>query len=234
MIPEGDGLNVAEKIPVRLMLEDEDIEQAVVEAGIFEKHKRTAVEAAIANKDETAPTDGAIGRNDLDDRRRSGRNLGQREKIAHGAESFFGIGSGLADDLGVEAHSAKLDEIATTSGGKVHLAHMPGGNDLPCAGEIVLRNAEFAGEDIHGADGKDAEADIRPRDAIDHLIDGTIPACGNDGAETLPDPLAGELPGISGEAGGTNDRLRRKRLESLTESAGTFATSGGIKNDQMI
>ena len=97
------------------------------------------------------------------------------------------------------------------------------GQDFPGAAGVKGKT-QFAGENVDGSQGENAEADGAKAagniaDAVEDFVGGAVAAGGDDGLETVAQGLGGEAAGVSGGGGGQEDALaagdagwERKRL----------------------
>ncbi len=98
--------------------------------------------------------------------------------------------------------------------------------------EIVLRNTQFRGEHIHCADREDAKLNGCAPDAIDHFIDRSVTAGGNDRAISLAHRAGSEFSRIAGGTGASDEHMVRQRCNLVAQRLGAFTPSGRIQNDK--
>src|SRR4051794_19564772 len=84
---KDDILHVAEQLDVIKSLEDENVEQAIVDDGLLEEWKWTAVEAAVTDQNKGAFFGYCIFRLDAQSRRRARGNMRSRDKVTQWAEA---------------------------------------------------------------------------------------------------------------------------------------------------
>ena len=132
-------------------------------------------------------------------RRLARGHLGERQEVAHRAEHFFRIRSGLPDHFGIEADSGELDEVFVVGPWEIDQARTARFDHLPGLGKIVLRNTQFGGEDVHRADREDAKMNVGASDAIDYFVDCSVATGGNNRAIPLVHRAGGKASSVAGE-----------------------------------
>lgn len=231
---EGDGLEVADDIPVALVLEDEHIEQSIEEARPLENRKRPAVKPAISDKSEGTLADspafgfqhhaGGFVRGDLD----------EREKVTERPERLFGIGCCFADNLGVQADACELDEMRVVGLREVDFHNLAVLDDIPGALEVSLGDSQFRGKNIHRADREDAQTHGSAADAVDDFIERAISSRRDDDLESFPNGLCREEAGVTGLRGEAHGSASREQVDFFTKAKGLVATGGGIQDDERL
>ncbi len=228
-----DGVEVAEDIDVGDFFEQADVEGAVIKAGGGKEDKGTAVVAAVADEDEGAFHGFAGAEFDMEFGRFLGKKVAGGDDIAQRTEVFFELEIGIFDDLSVETDAGELDEEAVIGVGEVDGPGATAANDLEGSVNIV-GDAEFGGEDVHGADGEDPEGGRGAGDSVDDFIDGAVAAGGHDGGEAFINGLAGEDLGMGGAVGEFELGLGEFGADAGNEFAGTFSLGSGIEDDTTV
>lgn len=226
-----DAGEVADEIEVALALCDDDVEETVVEAGIFEDLERGAVVAPIPDEDEGTFAGDAICLDEQAWRLLRG-DLRGIEDVAERAEAFLELGSRGLDDAGIEADAGELDEVLVVRHGEIDGASVAGLDDVPRLLEVA-GDADLGGEDIHGADGEDAEGGFAAGETIYHLIYGAIAPGGHDDSIASLGGFVGDAASIARAAGGLY-ASRREGTDAVPGEAGAFAAGGGIDDDDNV
>lgn len=232
MVSKSDRLHVPDDVPMGLVLEHQHIEQAIIKTGFLEKHKWPAIKTPIPHEDKTPFAYGTIHRLQTNNRRGLGHDLSERQQIAHGAERLLEIRRRPADDFGIETDASQLNEILIIGHREIHLPHMSGVDHLPCLLEVVLRDAELCGENVHRPHGKNAEIHIGSRQTIDHFIHRTIPPGRHDSAESLGNSPLGQIAGLTRRTGGPHDDPQREGEDFFTQRTRSITASGWVENDE--
>jgi hypothetical protein len=69
-------------------------------------------------------------------------------------------------------------------------------------------------------------------DAIDHFVDRSVPARGNNGAISLSHRAGGKTSGVARGAGTPHEHMVRERRNFVAQVLGAFATGRRIQNDK--
>ena len=133
--------------------------------------------------------------------------------------------------------------LAVSVGGKLRPAQVHGqfASRLERAGRAgqIARQAQFAGEDIDGAQREDAQPDGGQGlgnigDAVDHFVGGAVAAGGNNGAEAIARGLGGQLAGIARPAGQAHDAVRIKGGQAGAKGLGFLPLGKRIENEARL
>ncbi len=227
---EKDAVQITRDVEVAEVFEDEHIEQAVVDPRVIENHERAAVKAPVADEHERSFFRPAV-RLDHDLRRLAPGDLRGVDQITQRAEIAPEIARGFLDDLRVEADAAELHEVMAVGARQIDRARVAGGNDLPALRQIPGRQAEFGGEDVHRADGQNAECHARLADAVDDFVDRAVAACCDHRRESLRDPFGCKGTGLGRRSGLAHDRVGAKPRDLFVHRPGLFSAGGGIEDD---
>ena len=141
-------------------------------------------------------------------RRLARDHLRGAEQVGEGTEVLLHVPRGLLHHLGIEPDARELHEVLPVHPAEIDLARVAGLDHAPGLARAG-RQAELRGEDIHRADGQDAERDIRAGDAIDHLIHRAVAAGGHDHAEALLHGIGGDRAGLARLGGRGHGGARR-------------------------
>ena len=238
----GDSPGEAEEGGPGDAFHEAEVELAVVEAGLGKYAEGTAVVAAVAEQDECGGVAGAAsGDGDFGLGFAEGFDAGP--EVGERAELFLEGPVDEFDGAGVEAGAGELDDGAALRAGgacEFNFGEVDGAfgvavGDGPGAGKGE-GDAEFAGDDIDGAEGKDAEAHAAQafgmaEQAGDDFVDGAVTAGGDDGVEAFRQGFGGEALGGAGGVGGFEGAVGREAGELGAEVAGFVAAGGGIEDD---
>ncbi len=236
MRPEGDVLKVSHDVEDTEVLENQDVEPPIVDPGFAKDGEGTAIVAPVAEENEgafvlnigSALREGAVN---PEQRGLPHGDLRGAEEVAQGAEGFLGGPAGLLNDLGVEPDAGELDKGMAVGKGEVDLAGVSGADDLP-AGPEIPGDAEFFGEDVHGAGGQQAKGGLGAGETVDDFVDGPIASGGDDAGVALRHGVAGELSGLTFLVGEQEVGLiAGERADLLNEGAGAFPAGGGVEDD---
>lgn len=189
------GADIAGEAPVAGGFEEEDVEFAVVQECIAEEGEGAAIAAAVADEGEGASV-GAFRGLEFEERAGAAGELGGGEEVGERAEAVFAFGGGGFDDLCIDADAGELDEVVLVGASEVDLAGVAVADDLP-RGLEVARDAEFVGEDVHGADGEDAEGGTGEVEAVDDVVDAAVATGGDDGAVACGEFCGGEIAAVT-------------------------------------
>lgn len=239
MIAEGDRLNVAEEIPMTLFLKNDHVEETVVQSGILKKRERSAVKTAISDEDEAAVTGRAIDGDDTNLGWASRGHLRERHEVADRAKRSFEFRGGLADHFGIQTGPGQLDEILPIGTGKIDLADVSVCDDPPSGGQIVGRQAQLGGEDIHRSHRKNPESHAliggwAKANPIDDLVDGSVSTGGHNDPEAIRDPLLGGYAGIIHPFRPVNDDPTRQGGNALLPISRPTAVGGRIEDHEYL
>src|SRR5437899_2498708 len=171
---------------------------------MFKKWKRPAVKTPIPDKNKRPFLNGSILRFNEKLRRLPRRNLCRGNEIAKRTETAFESEAGFFNDLCVESHAGELDEIFSICARKIGNTHILALNHVPAKFETMRRQAKLHCEDVHCADRKQSQGSFAPGDAIDHFIDRSIAASGNDFFKSLLDSLPSQQLCSAGPRCGTH------------------------------
>ena len=108
---ENDVLQIFQQLEIADLLEDEDVEQAIVDHRVLEKRKRPAVKPAVADEDERAFFRLRFLRFDQEPRRPPARDLRGGDEITQRPEISFESEAGFLHHLRVEADAGELHEM---------------------------------------------------------------------------------------------------------------------------
>ena len=221
MRAEHDAAQIAGDVEIAEVFEDHHVQLAVIDLCVLENDEGAAVKAPVADQHEgpvllfAARIDheaGGFARGDL----RGGDEVAQR------AEIFPEIAVGLLHDLGVEAHAPELHESVLVGHREIDNARVAGLDDLPALAQIAGGNAEFRGEDIHRADGQEAQRHVGTGKAVHHLVHRAVAARRDHDLAALLHGLPRKFPRLARLGGGAHKRVPGKAADFFPQRLRLF------------
>ncbi len=134
------------------------------------------------------------------------------EKITEGPQHLFDLAAVALDDLRIETDAGHLHENMAVGAGLVDETNFSRADDFP-GGDQVERDAEFHGEHIDRAHGKNAERHRRIADAVHDFVDRAVAACGDNGPVALLDRALGLGLGVAGAFGRADHHVAGEPLQ---------------------
>ena len=105
-------------------------------------------------------------------------------------------------------------------------------DDVPAFAEVPDGEAQLGGKDIHRAERQQAQRGAGAGDAVDHLVDRTVAASGDDALASLRDGLLRQGAGLAGAVGDADVSARGEMLDLAAKCAGALTAGGGIDDDE--
>ena len=172
-----------------------------------------------------------------DSRKRRGgcrSNLRRGNEIAKRTETAFQCQAGFFDDLCVQSHTSKLDEVFPVCARKINQARVLALNNIPAKSEIVRREAELRGKNVHGADGQEAERGIASCQTVDHLVDGSVTAGRYNFFEPFLSRVSRERFRFAGPRRGAYDGAASDRFDPRAPTLPFLTSRGWVENDDGV
>ena len=201
---------------------------------MFEERKRPAVKPSISHQDKGSFLDGTVFRFKEKAWRLPRSNLRRGNEIAERTEIAFQCEAGFLDDLCVQSHASKLDEVFPVCARKIDQARVLALNNVPAKLEIVGREAELRGKNIHGADGQEAERGIAPGQTVDHLVDGSVAASRDNFFESFLSRMPRERFRFAGTRGGAYHAAASDRFDPRAPTLRFLTSRGRVENDDGV
>src|SRR5437763_4112962 len=228
---ENHVLQVADDFYVAQAFENNHVEQAVVDDGLFEERKPSAIKTAVADEYERAFLHHGVLRFDPETRRLAGSDLRCGNQIAEWPEIPFEGAAGFFDNLGIETDAGELNEMFSVGARQIDGTNPILPDNFPAGAQIIRGQTQLGGEDVHRSDREQAERNIFARDAVHDFIDGAIATGGDDSFKTFRGGMARQDFRFPRVRGGAEDRSARDRFHLGAQPVRAGAASGGVEND---
>ena len=187
-----DVLKISDDLQITQTLEDNHVKQPIIVNGVFEKRKRASIEPSVADQDKGAFVDRSIFRFDGKTRRDAGGNLGRLNEITQWTKTSFEREARFLDHLRIESHPGELRKVFIVCVWKIDEARFSILNDIPVKSQIMYRQTEFRGKDVHGSHRQKAKGGLSSSEAVDDFVNRTVAAGGDDSFESFIGGAAGK------------------------------------------
>ena len=231
---ENNILQIFDDFQVTEAFEDNHVEQAIIVHGMFKKRKRSAVEPAITDQDKRTFVDRGVFGFDHQTRRTTSRDLRRRDKITDRPEIAPQSIAGLFDNLRVQAHAAELDKELSVRERKIDQPRAVSLNDAPTGIQIVCRETNFIGKDIHRPHRKNAQCRFAVCNSVNDFVNRAIAARSDNFAIPFFRRAPGARFGFADARGCVNKRNPGQLLDLRPPALRALASRGRIQDHKSI
>ena len=112
--------------------------------------------------------------------------------------------------------------------GQINQSSLLTANNLPATPEIVCRQTEFVGKDVHGSHRHQSEGRARPGDAIHDLVDRSIAPCSHYPVKALCNRISRAMLGVSRADRRAKEGVATDRPEPFFPTESARAPRGGV------
>ena len=222
---------VARDIEVGEVLEDENVELAVVDPGVLEKGDRTAVVAAVADEDEGAFAHLAVGF-DEKPRRLARGDLRRGDEVAERPEVLFELPARRLHDLGVEADAGELDEVLLIGAQRDRRARVRPARMIAHASSRSPGRPSSAAKTFIVPTGRMPSATSEPAMPLTTSLTVPSPPAATIVAKAFLDGRAAATARASPGAGGHAHRAMRQFFDAPPRRFRALAAGRGIQDDE--
>ena len=150
--------------------------------------------------------------------------------------------AGFLHHLRVEPDAGQLHEMFSVGARQIDQPGLLSANDFPATPEIVRRQTELVGEDVHGSHRHQAEGALGSGDAVDDFVDRSIASRRHDSFEAFRDRMPRAMLGVARADRRAKEGVRRRSLRSRSvqrraralRAAGLSMTTGSCTRCELV